>query len=125
MLNRYKFTIVVSLLILYLSLKNANAFNKVPLFNIPNFDKVAHFLMYFGLMSVFILEASRTFKLNRHLLLLALFPFLYGILMEILQGLLTTTRNPSIYDIAFNTAGIIFSAAIWSVIRNLLADKFK
>jgi len=125
MLNRYKYTLIVSLFILYLSLKNANTFNRVPLFNIPHFDKIAHFLMYFGLMSVFILETKRTHKFNRPVMLLALFPFLYGVSMEIFQGLLTTTRSPSIYDVIFNSLGIVFSVLLWLMIRTWLQDKFR
>ena len=125
MLGRYKYTLIVSLLILYLSLKNASAFNKVPLFNIPHFDKIAHFCMYFGLMSVFILETKRSDNFNRSVILLAPFPFLYGILMEILQGLLTTTRSPSIYDVLFNTFGILFSVLAWLIIKARLPDKFR
>jgi VanZ family protein len=106
------FSIGLGLLILYLSLTPGSDFNEGFL-KIPHADKIAHFIMYFTLMSVIIFENRKLVKLTRDLLLLAIIPFTYGIIIEILQSLLTTTRTGSIYDIVFNLAGIIFSILLW------------
>ena len=58
MLKRNIFSIIVALIILYLSLASSDTFEKVPFFNIPNFDKIVHFGMYFGLMSVIFLKTG-------------------------------------------------------------------
>lgn len=118
MLKKYKFSIILSVIILYLSLKNASDLNKVKFFDIPEFDKIVHFLMYFSLMSVIIYE-SVTSSVKKSLFILALFPFFYGIIIEILQGTLTTTRSASVFDAIFNTLGIIMAVMIWSSFKKL------
>ncbi|HUX96011.1 MAG TPA: VanZ family protein [Bacteroidales bacterium] len=125
MIKRYKYTILLSLVILYLSLKNADELNKVQFLNIPHFDKFAHFCMYFALMIVAIFESRKSLIGNRPLLLLAIYPFLYGVLMEILQEILTTTRNASIYDVIFNTLGIFISVLVWMLIMRVYREKIR
>ena len=118
MIIKYKYSLVLSLVILYLSLKNASDFNSVQFFQIPYFDKFVHFCMYFALMSVIIFETV-TSSVSRSLYLIALYPFLYGVLMEVLQGTVTTSRSSSIYDALFNTVGIIASLLVWLTIRKI------
>ena len=125
MIKRYKYSLLLSLIILFLSLKYADELNKVQFLNIPHFDKIAHLIMYFALMSVIILESRKVAIKNHSLVLMALFPFFYGILMEILQSTITTTRNGSPYDVIFNTVGIILSIAFWLVIRSFYKEKFR
>jgi VanZ family protein len=119
------FSIIVALIIMYLSLASANTFDKVPEFDIPYIDKIVHFLMYFGLTSVMILEHHETVKKFSSLLLLGLFPFFYGILMEILQSNLTSDRTGDIFDAVSNTSGIIVSILIWLSVRPLFYRIFK
>lgn len=118
MIRKYKYSLILSLVILYLSLKNASDFNTVQFFQIPYFDKFVHFCMYFALMSVIIYETV-TSSVSKSLYLIALYPFFYGVLMEVLQGAVTTTRSSSIYDAMFNTVGIIASMLVWLTIRKI------
>ncbi len=118
MIRKYKYSLILSLVILYLSLKNASDFNTVQFFQIPYFDKFVHFCMYFALMSVIIYETV-TSAVSRSLYLIALYPFFYGVLMEVLQGTVTTSRSSSIYDAMFNTVGIIASLLVWLTIRKI------
>ncbi len=85
MIRKNLFSILVSLLLLYLSLAKSGQFEKIQLANIPHIDKIVHFAMYFILMSVIILEHRKILKNPWNLFLLALIPLAYGILMEILQ----------------------------------------
>jgi len=125
MIKRYKFSLLLSLIILYLSLKNADELNKVQFLNIPHFDKIAHLCIYFALMSLIIFESRRAELKIHSVFLLALYPFLYGILLEILQATVTSTRSGSIYDAVFNTLGIILAIPFWLVIRSFYRDKFR
>ncbi len=125
MVKKNILSMLVALTILYLSLASSETFKKVPLIDIPNFDKVVHFLMYFGLMSVIIFENRRTIKSNKQLFLIALIPLFYGILMELLQSALTTTRSGSFFDALFNSVGIMVSILLWLRIKPLVSDRFK
>jgi VanZ family protein len=125
MIKRFRFSVILALIILYLSLKNGNDLNRIMPLNIPHFDKIAHFCMYFGLMSAIILESRKREKANSPIFLMAIFPFSYGILMEILQAVLTTTRTASIFDVIFNALGIFFSILLWQMIRSVYSEKFR
>jgi VanZ family protein len=113
MIKKNKFSILSAVIIMYLSLASSHTFDKVPLINIPNFDKIVHFGLYFGFMSVIILENRTKLKNNRQLFLAGLIPFLYGILMEILQATITVTRTGSFYDALANSSGILVSILLW------------
>ena len=125
MLKKYKYSLILSLVILILSLKNAEDLNKVQFLNIPHFDKIAHACMYFALMSVLIYETWKHSLKVTNVVLLACFPFVYGILIEIMQATLTSTRSGSFYDAVFNTLGIILSILVWIIIRRVYSEKFR
>ena len=125
MIKKYKYSMVLSLIILILSLKSADDLNKVQFLNIPHFDKFAHFCMYFALMSVLIYETWRHSLKVPNVKMLAVIPFVYGILIEVMQSTLTTTRNGSIYDAVFNTLGIFLSILVWVLIRRTYSEKFR
>jgi VanZ family protein len=125
MLLKNKFSILLALFILFLSLSNAHTFDKVSLKVLPNLDKVVHFLMYFALMSVIVFENWRTIKNRRHLLLLSLIPFCYGILMEILQTVLTSTRSGDYRDAIFNTLGIVASVLLSILLTPYINEKLR
>jgi len=109
---------------MYLSLASSDTFDEIPNFNIPNFDKFVHFGMYFGLMSVIIFESRKTLKSTGSLFLTALIPLCYGILMEILQSALTTSRTSSFYDVLANSFGILVSLLLWLKIKPFIKEKF-
>jgi len=113
MIWRNKFSILVSLIILYLSLANAKTFESAGLFDIPYLDKMVHFGLYFFLMSVIIIEHRNYFENTRQLILVALIPFFFGSLIELLQSGITTTRKADILDILFNSAGVSAALVIW------------
>ena len=65
MIKKNIYSILVALLLLYLSLTNSEKFQKTPLVNIPFMDKIVHFGMYFVMMSVIILEHRKSLKNSR------------------------------------------------------------
>jgi VanZ family protein len=117
MLIKNKFSILVALIILYLSLASAHTFDKVPEFNIPYFDKVVHFGMYFGLMLMITIENRKSIKSIKQLFITGFIPLSYGILIEILQSAITMTRNGSFYDALADYAGILISILLCLLIR--------
>ena len=117
MIKKNILSIIVALVIMYLSLANAHTFDKVTFFNFPGSDKIVHFCMYFGFMSVIIFENRKTIKSTGQLFLIALIPFFYGVLMEILQSSLTTTRFGDVNDALANSVGIVVSLLLWLLIK--------
>lgn len=72
---------------------------------ISNKDKYVHFLFYF----VFTILWTLFFKYKQfsNLKIVLFIAIFYGILMEIFQGIFTTTRQPNVYDVLANTTGAI------------------
>jgi VanZ family protein len=125
MIKKNIFSIIVALIILYLSLASSDTFDSVPVFNIPYYDKLVHFCMYSGFMAVLILESRNKIKSNLQLFLIALIPFSYGILMEVFQASLTTSRSASFLDVAANLSGILASLLLWLWIKPYFTGKIK
>jgi VanZ family protein len=113
MIKKNKFSILVSLIIIYLSLANARTFENVGFFDVPYLDKFVHFGLYFSFMAVIILEHRHSFANTRQIIVIALIPVFFGALMELAQAGFTTTRKADILDIMFNTAGTATAVCIW------------
>jgi VanZ family protein len=119
LLKKNILSIFTALVILYLSLAPASTFSKVGDFGIPHIDKVVHICMYFGLMIVLLFENRLILKNNRSMIILSLIPLSYGILMELLQSWLTTTRTGDVKDALFDLAGILIAIIAWKLSRIL------
>jgi VanZ family protein len=125
MIKKNIFSIVVALLLLYLSLTNAENFENVQLKKMPNLDKLIHFGMYFVLMSVIIIEHRNNLANPIKLLLLAIIPLSYGILMEILQLTLTRSRSGDMIDALFDAGGILAAILLWLLIKPAFKETLK
>jgi VanZ family protein len=125
MIKKNLYSILVALLLLYLSLTNSEKFQKSPLVNIPFMDKIVHLGMYFIMMSVIIIEHRKSLRNSGKLFLFALIPLSYGVLMEILQATLTVTRTGDFYDALADAAGILVSIVIWLLIRPAFKEVLK
>jgi len=119
MIRKNKFSILTALFIMYLSMVSSNTFEEVPII-IPYIDKIVHFGMYFGLMSVIILENRKTLKDINSLVLIALIPLSYGILIEFMQAAFTLTRTGNFFDGLADFAGILVSISLWLLIKPLV-----
>lgn len=118
MIRKNLFTILVTAGIFYLSMASSDSFEPVKFFTIPHFDKIVHFGMYFGLMTTILTEHRKNITNSRKMLIAAIFPFLYGILIEVLQSF-TSSRSASFFDGLADTGGIICAILLWPVIRPL------
>jgi len=98
--------------------------NNQSTFNIKYEDKIVHFLAYAILcMLVFL---SLTIKgINKSLLYAVLFAFIYGIVLELLQSMMTHTRVSEGLDIVANTLGILAMAVYVSRKKQVLDKKLK
>lgn len=125
MIRKNILSILVALIILYLSLANSQTFDKVPVFDIPYFDKIVHFCMYFGLMSAIIFENRRSVLNNDKLIIASVLSISYGILMEFLQIYLTSTRSGSFFDALADLAGVVISVLLWMFVRSRYRENIK
>lgn len=89
-----------------------------PLFEIPHFDKLVHFSLFF----VFCLLLFRPFKkLNtRYYFWAPAVTFLSSLVLEFSQQYISITRNSDVYDFLANTTGILMASLFYAL---LVSDK--
>ncbi|MFD2564087.1 VanZ family protein [Aquimarina rubra] len=89
-------------------------------------DKIGHSLAYFVFTIIWFLfffySEKQHKEFSQSLIRASVFGFLFGILMELLQALLTTYRSPEWNDVLANTSGIIFALIILKVLKNKLVS---
>jgi VanZ family protein len=104
-------------LILFLCLKNAN---ELSLITIVNFDKVIHSVFHLILTLLWFLYLRQRFIDKRKNTLMwysFLFSFVFGIFVEVLQELFTTTRQADVFDIIANLAGSIVASLAVGIVK--------
>lgn len=88
-----------------------------PSFNIPHLDKVVHFTFYFVaavLMMFFLRErTSGKISLLRAIFISLLCSVAFGIIIEVLQHVLTADRQGDILDAIANTVGAL--VGVWAI----------
>lgn len=92
-------------IILYLSFFTAVDPEGLPMFE--NQDKVGHFVFYAILTSILIKTFSVELIKNSPQVVAIVFAFCFGAVVEILQHYATEDRFGSIWDLFFNTLGIL------------------
>ncbi|MDP3352649.1 MAG: VanZ family protein [Flavobacteriaceae bacterium] len=113
--------IVLTFLIAYLSFIPLN--NLIPKFEFGYFDKIAHIISYASLsFSWFLAVCLKKVPIIK-IILTAICISFYGIIIEVVQGNYTPSREADIYDVLANTIGIIIGLGIfilWIQKRKLL-----
>ncbi len=90
---------------------------------IENKDKFVHFTFYFVFVVLWFLFAKDK-SINKKTKLIVLFSAIgYGILMEICQGVFTTTRTPDILDVLANSLGAIVGLLFVTALNNKKATR--
>ena len=119
-------TIIIAFIILYGSLTNSNNLSKIGFLSIPNIDKLIHFLFYFLLAFTFISSLYKVTKLKKYdqYIITFVLSISYGLIMEVLQYYITTTRSADIYDAFANTLGCILGIIIFKYIKSTFLMKY-
>lgn len=89
----------------------------LPVIDIPNLDKYIHVFFHFVLTFVWFLFLSKQLKFQKvfkPILFSVMLSFVFGIGIEILQELVTTTRHADVWDVAANLTGA--SLAVFTVL---------
>lgn len=86
----------------------------LPTVSVFKFDKLGHLTFHFGITVLWFLFWKTTFKNeNKYALLKAfLFSFFFGVIIEIVQGTVTTSRSADIKDVFANTTGALVAVVV-------------
>ena len=85
-------------------------------FNIPYGDKVVHFTFYFVpavLGSLFFIETKEKKSTRiKYFIILALSLIFFGIVIEVIQGVMTVNRSGDVFDALANSIGVVLGIFI-------------
>lgn len=122
MLNKklvFILAITWTVLITYLSLATIDS-SIGSAIKIPHKDKIVHFIFYFIFVCLWTISLSSGPYKSKVGIVILLIAIVYGILMEVFQGLLTIDRTPDQYDVIANSSGAIVG---WFVVKKYLQNK--
>jgi hypothetical protein len=125
MVRKNKFSILLALIILYLSLSDSDTFDRFSVIDLPFIDKLVHSAMYFSLMLVLIFENRGWLEKPVRWLFISSIPLMYGSIIELLQATLTVSREGDFIDILFNLSGIVLAIFFWFAIRRISQNQLK
>ena len=117
--NAYLIAIVLTVFITLSSLVSLKGIKTIPI-GINNFDKIVHFTFYFSLTLSWFFATQHTLKKVTSKAILIALLISYGILIEALQGAMTTHRQADIYDILANSIGVLLAATLFSKLNKWL-----
>lgn len=130
--KQYWKSIVWVFIILFLSTLQVPKIPGNRLINIPHFDKLVHFSLYFIGVSLWLFDYyKKKGNWNRSIFIAIIsWGILYGILMEILQKVVVQNRSGDFFDALANTIGVLtafflfrYSALYRKTILGLLGFK--
>lgn len=99
-------------IITYLSLINLA---DTPVKNLGMSDKAMHAGAYFGMAFLWLIFShfqAPNINLIKRILIICTLSIIFGIFIEVLQAVLTTYREPDLYDILANSTGAIFAGLL-------------
>ncbi len=120
-LIRYKFSIVLAILIALLSLVPVSSMPKSSLFSINSLDKIIHFSMYAFFGFVALLESRCSLDCQRYHALLIFAIFSLSAVIEVLQATVVATRSAEWLDLLANLTGLLagyLAFRLFSTIRS-------
>jgi glycopeptide antibiotics resistance protein len=79
-----------------------------------NTDKIGHTLAHiiFVVLWFLVFNYKFKFKFNKAVLCAALFSLAYGIIIELLQGLITLSRQSDVNDVIANAVGMVIAVLL-------------
>ena len=76
-------------------------------------DKTIHFIAYFFLMLSWLYVFFKKKSFSKNVKFIFIGCIVFGIIIEILQGVTTTYRTLSFLDFAANTLGVLFASTVF------------
>ena len=97
--------------------------SNMPRVNVLGKDKTVHFLFYFVLTHTWNFALQKKYK-NWALKYIIVFVVIgYGIVIEVLQEVLTKTRQADLYDVIANSAGALVALIVIFWLKNKTFEK--
>lgn len=81
-------------------------------------DKIVHYGAYFMLTISWLLTFKKSKKNVISSVYIVLLVFVYGIIIEASQGVLTSNRHADLYDLLANLVGVITAYLFFNIIYN-------
>ncbi|WP_369048018.1 VanZ family protein [Tenacibaculum sp. UWU-22] len=112
--KNFYIALFITLLILFLSLIRIG---KLPI-NFSNIDKVEHTIAYSVLTLTWLIALKKQLSRKKTVFIVAFACIIYGIIIEILQGVLTSYRTFDYFDMIANSAGVLIALTIFLIFFN-------
>ena len=108
--------ILITAGILFLSLIRVN---NMPQLDVKSIDKYYHLVAYFFLTLSWLVYFNTKYKKlkNNYLILIILILTIFGIVVEVLQRIITDYRLFDYQDMIANTIGVLFATSLFLAIR--------
>ena len=84
-------------------------------------DKIYHLIAYFLLVLSWLYAFFKREKFEENVKYIILGCFIFGIIIEILQGVITSYRTASYLDIVANTIGVLLAVVIFHVFEKKIS----
>ena len=94
----------------------------VPKLNTGYDDKIAHFVLYAGLC-LFWFMSLHTLKSKSSLVLASLLSIGFGLIIEILQGIVSIHRTTEVFDLVANCLGVLTMVFIINAKKEVIVKK--
>lgn len=108
---------------LFITIGSLISTSSIPKLSVVISDKLIHTVGYFMMLLLWVLFVffkSKSNNIKPILKITAGIVFAYGIIIEVLQGVLTETRTADMLDILANAVGIILAVLVVIVFQNNL-----
>ena len=107
--NAYKIAILITIFVTISSVVSLKGISPLSI-KISHFDKIVHAILYFILALSWFFATQNDFKKKNFKVILILLLISFGIIIEAIQGGLTTYRQADFYDILANSLGVLVAA---------------
>ncbi|MEL6810421.1 MAG: VanZ family protein [Bacteroidota bacterium] len=111
------YTSIITFLLLF-------PFTHMPKVDMPSFDKIGHVLIFVLLVLIWLLfDLLRTTSGRLRGFRILIFAFIYGIVIEVLQGMFFVSRTADVWDVVANTTGILLGWIVFNRVKKVFIPK--
>ncbi|UGS23323.1 VanZ family protein [Flavobacterium channae] len=123
-LSEHKFLLLAILWTVAITVASLVSMSSLPRVKIVGNDKIIHFVFYFVFVILWGLANKKSYFKIKNDWSIVLFAIVYGIIIEVLQGVLTKTRQADIYDALANSSGAVVGFVSLYCMKNKIFNKF-